>query len=76
MNPDNEYYPKSGWFFKNEKYPRFGGYSFNLGLAKNLTEHCTDGYDNPITHTGYEYSLYANIFDRQIEVGFKTVRNV
>jgi hypothetical protein len=76
MNPEESYYPKNGWFFKNEKFPGFRGFSFSLGLAKEPTDHCMNGYDNLITHKGYETYVFLYLFDRQLQIGYKSVKRV
>lgn len=75
MNEDT-FYPKKGWFAEYEKFPRFGGWSFSLGLAKELVQHCMDGYDKPMTHSGYKTYFYAIIFRSQIVLGYNSVEKV
>lgn len=70
------FYPKKGWFAEFEKFPRFGGWSFAFGFTKELVQHCMNGYENPVTHSGYKTGFFATIFGYQIAFGYNSVKEV
>lgn len=73
---ENEFYPKKGWFAEFKKFPRFGGWSFTFGLTKELVQHCMNGYENPVTHSGYKTGFFTIIFGYQIAFGYNSVKEV
>ncbi|MDT0160455.1 MULTISPECIES: hypothetical protein [unclassified Bacillus (in: firmicutes)] len=70
------FHPKKGWYAEFYKFPRFGGWSFVFGLTKELVQHCMNGYENPITHSGYKTGFFATAFGYQIAVGYNSVKEV
>jgi len=73
---EEKFYPKKGWYVEFEKFPRFGGWSFSIGLTKELVQHCMNGYDKLPTHSGYKTGFFATFFCYQVAFGYNSVKEI
>ena len=73
---EKKFYPKKGLYFEFDKFPTFGGWSFALGFTKEPVSHCMDGYDKPITHSGYKTGIFITLHAYSIAFGYNSVKKV